>query len=265
MQTFRAPARIPLYLRVVGLNDDGSPQMIALNQTIDLCDHLLVESADSDQLPQQHREICEAVKAYREYTGESFPVTIKLQTNLPEHADLGQRYSHAATVLWALNQISPHPIDEKGLKEIAKRIHSDVLFFFTRGTAKCSSKGEIYDEQAPSENKAFWLVCPSYSLPSEKIYKRFSIQDLQGQTLENSLDRMILDKADYCNDLEDSAFALDPKLALRKQRIKDLGFQTVVMAGTGPILYCMDGPTHPSTQEESYKTQYINRKEGSWY
>lgn len=265
MQTFRAPARIPLYLRVVGVNEDGSPEMIALNQTIDLCDHLMIEPSEFDQLPSGHHEIQEAVKAYREYTGDFFPVTITLHNQLPEHVDLGLKHSHAATALWALNQLSSEPLDEQALKSLAKGIHPDVLFFFTNGTAKCFSKGDVQIEQSPADKPSFWLVFPSYSLPSDKIYNRFSMVDLQDRSLENSLESMIQKKAQYCNDLEESAFALDPKLALRKQRMKEIGFQTVVMAGTGPGLYCMDGPSHHLSQEEGFQTHYINRTEGHWY
>lgn len=265
MQTFRAPARIPLYLRVVGVNEDGSPEMIALNQTIDLCDHLMIEPAQSDQLPPGHHEIQEAIIAFREHTGESFPVSISLHKHLPEHVDLGLKFSHAATTLWALNKISPNPLEEEALKAIAQRVHSDVFFFFTQGTAKCFSKGDVLVEQAPSESSSFYLVFPPYSLPSDKIFNRFSVIDLQDHTLENSLESMIEKKAQYCNDLEESAFALNPKLALRKLKMKELGFQTVVMAGAGPALYCMDGPLNQISQEDGYQTQYISRTEGNWY
>ena len=264
MYTFRAPARIPLYLRVVGVNDDGSPKMIALNQTIDLCDHLKIQRADQDQIPLGYPKIRKAVDAYREYTGKNFAVSIELASNFPCHIDIGLKYSHAATTLWGLNKLSEQPLEEEVLKKVAKTIHPDVLFFFSQGTATCCSGGDIKDELPPKQ-KSFWLVCPPYSLSSDKIMKRFSIADLQDPSLEHTLDHLISVKAKYCNDLEESAFALDPKLALRKQRMKGLGFDTVVMAGTDSALYCMDGPSHQLTQDESYQTQYINRSVGSWY
>ncbi len=113
MQSFRAPARIPLFLRVVGKNSDDSPQVVSLKQTLDLCDELTISHSESDQFQNAYPLAIKAVSLYREKTGTKIPVSISLDQRVPSHVGLGIRSSHAATVLWGLNQLSKNPVDDE--------------------------------------------------------------------------------------------------------------------------------------------------------
>jgi len=266
MPAFRAPARISLNVRVVGKHNDGSPDYVALNQTVDLCDILHADHAENDQFPADYPEIQKAVEAYRNVSNDQTPVVIQVESRIPQHAGLGISHSRMATVLWALNQLSANPIEEQELVKLAANIHPDVGFFFSRGTARCSGEeGRIIEEQETSGTDPYWLVCSPYQLSTENIYRRFSVTDLQDRELGNSLENLMQGSDAYINDLEESVFALNPRLALLKQRIKEKGFNVVVMSGTDPSFICMDGPSDLELQENSYQIHPLNRRVGHWY
>jgi len=263
MQSFRAPARIPLFLRVVGKNSDDSPQVVSLKQTLDFCDELRIGYSESDQYQNVHPLALKAVSLYRKKTATKVPVSITLDQRVPSHVGLGIRSSHAATVLWALNQLSKKPVDDETLQEWGKDLNSEVPFFFSLGTAKCS--GDVIHSIAPLTKQQIWIISPQGDLPVNEVFKRLSLSDLQDRKVEEILDQFICGQTPFFNDFEEAAFALNPKLALLKHKIREGGLRTVVMAGSGPSLFCLNGPSQKLPDGQSLVTHYLNRKKGNWY
>lgn len=73
---------------------------------------------------------------------------IHLDKKVPTGAGLGGGSSNAATALWAANQFSDCLATEKDLQEWSSEIGSDVPFFFSRGAAYCTGRGEVYIQTA---------------------------------------------------------------------------------------------------------------------
>jgi 4-diphosphocytidyl-2C-methyl-D-erythritol kinase len=68
---------------------------------------------------------------------------IHLDKKVPTGAGLGGGSSNAATALWAANQFSGGIASEKDLQEWSAEIGSDIPFFFSRGAAYCTGRGEV--------------------------------------------------------------------------------------------------------------------------
>ena len=68
---------------------------------------------------------------------------IHLDKKVPTGAGLGGGSSNAATALWAANQFSGGIATEKELQEWSGEIGSDIPFFFSRGAAFCTGRGEV--------------------------------------------------------------------------------------------------------------------------
>ncbi|MDN3508482.1 MAG: hypothetical protein P0S93_00370 [Candidatus Neptunochlamydia sp.] len=67
------------------------------------------------------------------------------------------------------------------------------------------------------------------------------------------------------NDLEYAAFSLRPDLWELKEGLINLGFETVVMTGSGTGFYCMGPIKNPSLPGiHFWKTSYLSR-EKEWY
>ncbi len=262
MQIYRAPARIPLFVRVVGKNSDDSPKVVSLKQTINLYDQISVNRSDSDHFESLSPLILEAIALYRKKTKNTDTFSVKLERNLPTHAALGEESSHAATVLWALNQFSNTPVPEETLQDWGAELNSEVPFFFTTGTAKCSDN--TLESLEPLPEQRVWIVASEHDMPKTAVFNRLNLLELQDRQLEQILDRYI-GFPEYFNDFEEAAFALNPKLALLKQQVKDKGFRSVVMAETGSSLFCLDPKAEPDPDDQLISTHYLNRRKGHWY
>jgi 4-diphosphocytidyl-2-C-methyl-D-erythritol kinase len=68
---------------------------------------------------------------------------IHLDKKVPTGAGLGGGSSNAATALWAANQFSGGIATEQDLQEWSAEIGSDIPFFFSRGAAYCTGRGEV--------------------------------------------------------------------------------------------------------------------------
>lgn len=62
---------------------------------------------------------------------------------MPTGAGLGGGSSNAATALWAANQFNGSAATEKELQDWSSEIGSDVPFFFSKGAAYCTGRGEV--------------------------------------------------------------------------------------------------------------------------
>ena len=78
-------------------------------------------------------------------------VQVHLDKKVPTGAGLGGGSSNAATALWAANQFSGGIASEKDLQEWSGEIGSDIPFFFSRGAAYCTGRGEVCEALLPSE------------------------------------------------------------------------------------------------------------------
>lgn len=275
MLTLKSPAKVNIFLCVVGKYPDGRPETIALSQAVDLCDilHFNIDSKDvlecsDSSIPSNYtNSILQAVELFRLKTGKHFRVKITLDKNIPTRAGLCGGSSNAATTLWGLNQLMGCPADVAELKNWSKELVKDAPFFFTQGTT--FNRGD-YDEQASLEmlsTQPLLIVSPNQSLPNQAVYKRLRLEEVEGRDVEAIIQRAIDGKSNYFNDLEDAAFAIFPKLALIRERFLQCGYSHVNMTGAGPSLVCYGEGTPPQIVNDLrvFKTHSINRSESDWY
>mgnify|MGYP002776929677 FL=1 len=66
-----------------------------------------------------------------------------MDKKVPTGAGLGGGSGNAATALWAANKLGGHLVQEKELQTWSGEIGSDVPFFFSKGSAYCTGRGEV--------------------------------------------------------------------------------------------------------------------------
>jgi 4-diphosphocytidyl-2-C-methyl-D-erythritol kinase len=275
MLSLLSPAKVNIFLRVVGRFPDGRPDTVALSQAVDICDTLHFAIADEDRIecnePSLYSDyvgiIKQAVDLFRLKSGISFRVAIKLDKTLPAKAGLFGKSSNAATTLWGINQLLSSPVTVTELKAWSKEISQEAAFFFTSGTTL--NRGH-YEEEAwvgMLPTKPILIAIPSQELPPKAVYKRLRMDELEFRDIEQIIQKMIEGKLVHFNDLEDSAFAIYPKLALIKERLIQSGFPDVTMTGSGPSLVCYGNGHPPEMQEDVrfFKAQAVNRSKNAWY
>lgn len=272
--SLNSPAKINLFLHIVGKRPDGYHNLASLFQTIDLCDKLHIELTDRDQLtctdptiPTDHSNlVLKAAELFRRKTGLQFGIRAHLEKNIPHQSGLGGGSSNAATTLWILNQLSGQKYSVEELSRWSSEIGSDIPFFFSEGTAYCTGKGENVQNMPKAAPQSLWIIKPNQGLSTPLVYGNVKIAELPKCSPQNCLDDFSMNKLLYFNDLEKAAFGIMPTLWDLKQQLLDQGFRTVVMTGSGSGFYCMGAAT-PNVDKTIFckRVNFLNRDPDNWY
>jgi 4-diphosphocytidyl-2-C-methyl-D-erythritol kinase len=263
-----SPGKVNLSFRVVGQREDGYHNVASLYHAVSLRDHLSIQESGTDCLVVTGRPegvpvdstnlILKAAALFRIKTRLSIYAAFHLDKQIPLQAGLGGGSSNAATALWALNQLAGRPVSPSDLQMWGGELGSDVPFFFSRGSAYCTGRGEEVHSLPPLEPEPFWIVKPPYGLSTPRVYEALtSLWPLP-------------DDRRSSNDLEIPAFTLVPELALLKRRLLSLGFSRVVMTGSGTSFACFGGDRRLSWEKfpelEVYPVTFLSRScDEMWY
>lgn len=152
MQSWHSPAKINFYLAVLGMRHDGFHEIDSLVGILDFGDQMQVGISDTgrDEYSCNQSEldfgqdnlIYRALCLYREKTGFTIPLTIKLDKQIPMGAGLGGGSSNATTTLKAVNALNPNPVDLESLVLWSLEIGSDCPLFFATGLSRIRGRGE---------------------------------------------------------------------------------------------------------------------------
>jgi len=275
MKTIRlqSPAKINLFLRVLGKRPDGYHELASLFQAVSLCDTLECALDRADQLTCNHpgvpldssNLILKAADLYRRKTGLQCGLKVHLDKQVPMQGGLGGGSSNAATALWALNVLNNHLVPDRDLAAWAAEIGSDVSFFFSTGTAYCTGRGEQILNQPSLQGKEFWIVKPSQGTSTPLVYKNLELDRLPCRDPLIALESFETDDPHYFNDLEEAAYKVMPDLKTIKTRIEEGGFQAI-LSGSGSSFFCTGSGDMPFLEGcESIKVKTLKREQGAWY
>mmetsp|Transcript_27759 Transcript_27759/g.89552 ORF Transcript_27759/g.89552 Transcript_27759/m.89552 type:complete len:342 (+) Transcript_27759:54-1079(+) len=258
-----SPAKVNLFLRVLGKRDDGFHELASLFQAIDVGDVLrfgvLPSSAVRDEiecdLPElptdESNLVTRAISLFRSRVPSAPFVRCFLEKALPMEAGLGGGSSNAATALWAMNELSGRPATRNELIDWSADLGSDVTFFLgDTGTAYCTGRGEIVEPLKPlSGATELFVVKPrAVGLPTPLVFETLG-KTLNYATLSPRDPRADLLQAftsdagpgpdDFVNDLEPPAFQVEPKLRDLKAKLTKYFPAGAMMSGSGTALFAI--------------------------
>jgi 4-diphosphocytidyl-2-C-methyl-D-erythritol kinase len=141
---YPAPAKLNLFLHVVGRREDGYHLLQTAFTFIDRCDYLSfsprhdgkIRRADGPINIAADNDLCvRAARLLQQKTGCAAGVSISLEKHLPFGAGLGGGSSDAATTLIVLNRLWQLDLSRDELREIALTLGADVpVFIFGRSS-----------------------------------------------------------------------------------------------------------------------------------
>ena len=241
-----APAKINLFLHVVGRRPDGYHLLQTAFRMVSRWDSLTFSPRHDGALrlakplpgvPEESDLCFKAARLLREATGCPLGVTISLDKCLPMGGGLGGGSSDAATVLLALNALWGLGLSRSRLMALGLSLGADVPFFIFGRSAFAEGVGE--ELQAISLPDAWYLVLePPVSVPTAAI---FSARDL---TRDSEIIKIAAFPADGLasfgkNDLEPVACKLYPQVAEVLAWLRQFG--AARMSGSGACVFAEYG------------------------
>ena len=254
-----APAKINLYLDILGKRNDGFHDIETLMQSITLSDFIEIEYFDDglaevslniigsdDILADESNLVVRAVRAFQRRIPFSGSLRITLEKNIPVSAGLAGGSSDAAATLRALNKIFNDPLSSTELCNIASNLGSDVPFCLFGGAALCYGRGEKLIPIKNLEQLYLVIVKTKESVSTPEAYKLLdeTYGDFKLPRFEDGREE-ILEKIkngnvnQLYNIFQAPIFIKCTGAKKALEKLYSLGAKTVLMSGSGPTVFGM--------------------------
>ncbi len=174
-----APAKINLFLHVVGARADGYHELQTLFQFLDFGDELRFEIRPDGRIAQTKPlpgiAVAEdlnlrAARLLQKHSGCSMGVDITVTKRIPVGGGLGGGSSNAATVLVALNALWDIGLSLEELAEIGLQLGADVPVFVRGHCAWAEGVGERLTPMEAAETPVL-VVCPGVAVATAVVFR----------------------------------------------------------------------------------------------
>jgi 4-diphosphocytidyl-2-C-methyl-D-erythritol kinase len=177
-----APAKLNLFLEVLGKRPDGYHDIATLMVATDLHDMLEIVRIDEEAVGLECSDatlptgpdnlILKAAIALHAVSSPPCGAFLRVTKKIPCEAGLGGGSSDAATTLLALNDLwgLDYSIDQ--LAEIAADVGSDVAFFLQPPAGWCEGRGELVTPKLMGNSLDFVIVKPPEGCSTASVYQR---------------------------------------------------------------------------------------------
>lgn len=297
--TLIAPAKINLYLEIVGDRPDGYHELVTILQSINLTDRLEIRPNGTQQTrlychhPQVPLDGSNLIYRAAELMAKEFPhafanyggVDITLDKRIPVAAGLAGGSTDAAAILVGLDLIWDLGLTHRELKELAGRLGADIPFCVSGGTAMATGRGEKLDSIQDLEN--FWVVLAKYrhlAISTAWAYQTYrqrfgsnylrDEEGIQSRTFEfhsgplvsaighrdgASIGRLLH------NDLEKVVLPEYPLVAELRAIMEQGGGLGTIMSGSGPTVFTLcDSAQQAEAIKEQVRTAIANPDLDLW-
>lgn len=175
-----APAKINLFLHVIGRRADGYHDLQTVFRFIDLCDSLsfdvrrdgkVVREGESlPGLPHDDDLVVRAARALQQATGTRSGAQIRCRKQIPAGGGLGGGSSDAATTLIALNRLWGTGLTRSQLMRLGASLGADVPVFVFGESAFAQGIGDRLSPVALPD-RGYVVVQPRASVPTAGIFQ----------------------------------------------------------------------------------------------
>lgn len=271
--SLRAPAKINLYLEIIGDRPDGFHELVMILQSIDLADRVDIRAngtqeirlfCNSGEVPQDQTNL-----AYRAAAliAKSFPdsydrfggVDIAIDKQIPVGAGLAGGSGNAAAVLVGMDLLWSLGLTQSELQDLGAQLGSDIPFCIAGGTALATGRGEKLDTLPVPEN--LYVVLAKYrslSVSTAWAYQTYrkqfganylrELNDLESrrQQVHSGNIMAAIAKRDsgaigqhLRNDLEKVVLPEHPKVAQLRDVFQQQDVLGTMMSGSGPTVFAL--------------------------
>ncbi len=244
-----APAKLNLFLHVIGRRADGKHLLESIFILIDLADELDFTLRDDGAIVRTGDLECEAEKdlcvraaaALQEAAGKPpAGAEIHVKKRIPAGAGMGGGSSDAATTLIALNRLWGLDLPREELTRIGEALGADIPFFIRGANAFVEGIGEIITpmDVPPAEYAVLW---PGRGVSTAKIFSSPSLtRDSESLKIAifSDLLRNRWPELPGHNDLQKTAVGLEPAILQALDVLAPFG--EARMTGSGSAVFALN-------------------------
>ena len=178
-----APAKLNLFLHILGRRADGYHELQTCFQFVDLCDEITFEVRQDGEIRRssefagvsEEADLCvRAARALQQASGTPLGADISLLKRIPIGAGLGGGSSDAATCLVALNHLWGLNLSTDELAALGLKLGADVPVFVRGRVAWAEGVGEritlLYPPLAPAENN-YLILKPNVFVSTAAVFQ----------------------------------------------------------------------------------------------
>jgi len=295
--TFPAPAKINLFLHIVGRRADQYHLLQSVFCLIDIYDQLTINLRDdgrifrksnNSDIPEINDLAIKAAMALKEYCKFHPPkglsnsqiselgAEITIKKNIPIGAGLGGGSSDAATVILGLNKLWQLNFSNLSLQKIAIKLGADVPFFISGKNAIIEGIGEkITEISLPKSHyqQKIALLVPPIKISTAKIFnhkdlkrntKIINIKQIKSEATKS----LLFSLPKWKNDLQEVAEIVFPEIVkyrkLLRKTVLPQDSSQIKMSGSGSSYFCFYSEKSPKapifSKNFSYNLQPFSRK-----
>jgi 4-diphosphocytidyl-2-C-methyl-D-erythritol kinase len=238
--SLRPPAKLNLFLHILGRRHDGLHLLQTAFELIDWCDDLQIELRQDGRiervggLPEVATEsdlVVRAARALQALAAPGLGCTMTLTKRIPSGAGLGGGSSDAAAVLLALNRLWALGLDRATLTRIGVQLGADVPVFIGQQPAFAEGVGEVL-RPLPFAARHYVVIFPGVALATGPMFAEPTLRrDCRAISVEQYLAGTPTD-----NVFEPVACAMAPEVArARAWLLARLG--NAKLTGSGSALF----------------------------
>ena len=242
MTLYPAPAKLNLFLHVVGRRQDGYHLLQSVFRFLDHGDNLDIQVRRDGAINLQaplpgiaaEQDLCwRAARLLQQHTGCSLGADIRLIKRLPLGGGLGGGSSDAATVLLALNRLWQLDLPRATLQDLGLRLGADVPVFVFGRSAFAEGVGERLTPWT-SAPASYLVLIPPVHVSTPRVFADPGLTRNTPSVRIAALSDGYMHK-DWHNDLEPIASALHPEVAEHLAWLKPYG--DARMTGSGACVF----------------------------
>jgi 4-diphosphocytidyl-2-C-methyl-D-erythritol kinase len=248
-QTYYAPAKVNLWLRVFRGDDTGYHPLDTLFCAITLTDRIEIKDGaqgirlhvrGADLGPPETNLVYRAAREYYHQIGAPPAIEIALHKHVPAGAGLGGGSSDAAAVLRALQEMHGDRLPEHDLLALAARLGSDVPFFLCRSPlAHAHGHGEILNALPALPQRHVLVVMPGFSISTRDAYQWLDDSGVLNRVVDRPVRAGSWSDVEQIavNDFEKVLFQKFPALLQLRDALRQTGARIALVSGSGSAVF----------------------------
>lgn len=250
--TVNAPAKINLFLDIIGRLDNGYHSLFMIMQSVGLSDKVTVARSEKsgifltcsdERLPSDESNIAyKAAAAFFKKTGISPNVEIGIEKRIPFAAGLAGGSADAAAVIVGLNELYKTDLSQAELCKIGLSIGSDVPFCIVGGTCLSQNTGGVLSQLEPLKDCFIVLAKPEAGVSTAEAYAAADSTYLYRPDSMRMLDAC--EKGDfegickYAGNVFEQVIEVADRVEF-KRIMRENGCSLCQMSGSGPTVFAL--------------------------